>query len=111
MTKSTPTPATTPLTPSDVVVRHDAKSFRYTLIFDNEPVGLADYRVAGQNMHFTHTEVNPTRRNQGLAGILIEQALNDARTRTDLRIVPDCPYVAHWIDQHAEYQDLLTRGR
>lgn len=111
MTKPIPKPVTTPDTPFDAVVRHDADSSQYTLILENETVGLADYWVSGQSMHFSHTEVHPARRNQGLAGILIEQALNDARTRTDLRIVPDCPYVAHWIDQHAPYQDLLTRGR
>ncbi|MFC5929962.1 N-acetyltransferase [Cryobacterium melibiosiphilum] len=111
MTKSTPTPVTTPPTTSGAVVRHDENDSRYILTLTGETVGLADYWVSGQNMHFTHTEVDPSRRNQGLAGILIEQALNDARTRTDLTVVPDCPYVAHWIDQHAEYQDLLTRGR
>jgi hypothetical protein len=111
MTKSIPTPVTTPPTTSGAVVRHDENASRYTLSVGDQTVGLADYRVSGRSMHFTHTEVDPARRGNGLAGILIEQALNDARTRTDLTVVPDCPYVAHWIDQHAEYQDLLTRGR
>ena len=111
MTESTPSPVTTPTTTSGTVVRHDESGSRYLLTLDDQTVGLADYWVSGRSMHFTHTEVDPTRRGQGLAGILIEQALDDARTRTDLTVVPDCPYVAHWIDQHAEYQDLLTRGR
>jgi predicted GNAT family acetyltransferase len=33
------------------------------------------------------------------------------RVRTTLSVVAECPYVAKWIDEHAEYQDLLTRGR
>ncbi|MFO7689856.1 MAG: GNAT family N-acetyltransferase [Cryobacterium sp.] len=94
-----------------VQVRHEPGRDRYTLWLDDETVGLADYRVSGARLHFTHTEVNPAQRNQGLAALLIEQALDDARTRTDLTVVPDCPYVANWIDAHAEYQDLLTRGR
>ena len=98
-------------TEPDVEVRHEPERSRYTLWLDGDTVGLADYRVSGPRLHFTHTEVNPARRNQGLAGILIEQALDDARTRTDLTVIPDCPYVARWIDGHAEYQDLLTRGR
>ena len=110
MTKST-SPGTTPPAAPGAVVRHDEAGSRYTLVLGEQTVGLADYRVSGRSVHFTHTEVDPARRGNGLASILIEQALDDTRTRTTLTVVPDCPYVAHWIDQHAEYQDLLTRGR
>ena len=33
------------------------------------------------------------------------------RERTDLTVVAVYPYVVAWIDKHAEYQDLLTRGQ
>lgn len=92
-------------------MRHEPALARYTLWLDGRNVGLADYSTTGREVRFTHTEVDPTRRRQGLAGILIEQALDDVRTRTNLTVVADCPFVAHWIDGHAEYQDLLTRGR
>lgn len=91
-------------------MRHEPALARYTLWVDGDNVGLADYSVTSRHLHFTHTEVDPTRRLHGLAGILIEQALDDVRTRTSLTVVAECPYVAHWIDEHAEYQDLLTRG-
>jgi predicted GNAT family acetyltransferase len=91
-------------------VVHDADASRYTLWLDGEPAGLADYRVEGDTIRFTHTEVDPAKRDHGLAGILVEQALDDVRTRTDLTVVAECPFVAGWIDQHAEYQDLLSRG-
>ncbi|WP_240632330.1 GNAT family N-acetyltransferase [Cryobacterium sp. LW097] len=91
-------------------IRHEPDLSRYTLWQDGEPVGLADYRLAGQSLTFTHTEVDPAKRAHGLAGFLIEQALDDVRTRTDLTVVAACPFVADWIDQHAEYQDLLIRG-
>lgn len=92
-------------------VQHDAELSRYTLVLDGEPAGLADYRIVGQEIRFTHTEIDPAKREHGLAGILVEEALDDVRTSTDLTVVADCPYVADWIDQHAEYQDLLSRGR
>ncbi|MGO4785312.1 GNAT family N-acetyltransferase [Cryobacterium sp. W22_MBD10_FK3] len=94
-----------------IQVEHEPDLSRYTLRQDGEPVGLADYRLIGQELRFTHTEIDPARRDLGLAGILIERALDDVRIRTDLTVVADCPYVAEWIDQHAEYQDLLSRGR
>jgi predicted GNAT family acetyltransferase len=92
-------------------VRHEPALARYTLWLDGENVGLADYVATGRQMRFTHTEIDPAHRNEGLASILIEHALDDVRTRTDLPVVAECPYVAEWIDEHAEYQDLLTRGR
>jgi predicted GNAT family acetyltransferase len=92
-------------------VVHDADRSRYTLMLDGEPAGLADYSIVGEQIRFTHTEVDPAKREHGLAGILVERALDDVRTRTDLTVVAACPFVAGWIDQHTEYQDLLTRGR
>jgi len=92
-------------------VKHEPDLSRYTLWQDGEPVGLADYRLVGQELKFTHTEIDPAKRTHGLASILIEQALDDVRTRTDLTVVAACPFVADWIDQHAEYQDLLRRGK
>jgi hypothetical protein len=92
-----------------VQVRHDPEQNRYTVLLGGEPVGLADYVTTATAVHFTHTEVNPAQRQHGLASILVKQALDDVRVRTDLAVVPDCSYVARWIDTHADYQDLLTR--
>jgi predicted GNAT family acetyltransferase len=92
-------------------VVHEPDLARYTLWLDGEPAGLADYRIVGEEIRFTHTEVDPAKRDHGLAGILIEQALDDVRVRTDLTVVAACPYVADWVDHHVEYQDLLSRGR
>ena len=94
-----------------LLVRHIPQQSRYTVSLDDEPVGLADYVTTKSAVHFTHTEVNPAQRTHGLASILVEKALDDVRVRTDAAVVADCSYVAHWIDKHAEYQDLLTRGR
>jgi len=92
-------------------VRHDPERNRYTVSLGDEMVGLADYVTTATAVHFTHTEVNPAQREHGLASILVKQALDDVRARTDLAVVPACSYVAHWIETHGDYQDLLTRGR
>lgn len=97
--------------PRSLVFRHEPALARYTLELADTTVGFADYEVSGTEVLFTHVEVDPTHRGEGLAGILVEQALDDVRTRTTLTVVPVCPYVVRWIDLHAEYQDLLTRGR
>ena len=97
--------------PTNVEVRHEPALARYTIWLDGDMVGLLDYVVSGHEIRFTHTEVNPAKRHAGLASILVEQVLDDVRTRTSLPVVAECPYVASWIDKHAEYQDLLVRGR
>ncbi|MBG6212471.1 MAG: N-acetyltransferase [Cryobacterium sp.] len=94
-----------------LMVRREPEQSRYTVWLGGETVGLADYVTTSNAVHFTHTEIDPAQRQLGVASILIEQALDDVRARTDLAVVPACSYVAHWIDTHAEYQDLLTRGR
>jgi uncharacterized protein len=92
-------------------VRHEPALARYTLWLDGEPAGLVDYVATEREIRFTHTEVNPVHRRKGLAGILVEHALGDVRTRTTAPVVAECPFVAGWIDRNAEYQDLLTRNR
>jgi predicted GNAT family acetyltransferase len=93
------------------VVRHEPALARYTLQVDGVMAGIADYEVDGTKVLFTHVEMDPARRGQGLASILVRQAFDDVRVRTDLTVVPVCPYVVSWIAAHAEYQDLLTRGK
>lgn len=96
--------------PIETELRHEPDLSRYTLCQDGRTVGLADYRATPSEVRFIHTEVDPARRREGLAGRLIEFALDDVHARTDLRVVAECSYVEKWIDDHAEYQDLLTRG-
>lgn len=102
----------TPNREADTIeVRHEPALSRYTIWRGGEPVGLTDYQASEHSITFTHTEVNPAYRQEGLASILVEFALDDVRQRTDLRVVAVCPYVRKWIHTHPEYQDLLNRGR
>lgn len=91
-------------------IRNETDRLRYTLWHDGENVGLADYRVSGDAIQITHTEVDPARRGQGLGGSLVRLTLDDIRQNTRLSVVPLCPFVADWIDAHPDYQDLLTRA-
>ena len=111
-TESTTTPAdATTQDSAKPTVRHEPALSRYSLMFGDTTAGFADYEIDGSRVLFTHVEVDPRHRGEGLASILVEQALDDMRERTDLTVVAVCPYVVAWIDKHAEYQDLLTRGQ
>jgi predicted GNAT family acetyltransferase len=82
---------------------------RYELVIDGAVAGLAEYRIDGNEIAFTHTEVDTDQRRRGLGGILVSGALDDVRARTGLRVVAACPFVAHWVGEHPDYQDLLER--
>ncbi|HMM82261.1 MAG TPA: GNAT family N-acetyltransferase [Terrimesophilobacter sp.] len=82
---------------------------RYTLRIDGEMASAVDYRVSGNSISFTHTFTDPKRRGQGLAGEIVEFAVNDVESTTGYRIVPMCWYVGEWFDRHPERAELLSR--
>jgi uncharacterized protein len=82
---------------------------RYELRLNGNLIGLAAYRRRDGRIAFTHTEVDESLEGRGFGSKLVEAALDDAQ-RQDLEVVPLCPFVAHYIEQHPEYQRLLPGG-
>ncbi|WP_313478668.1 GNAT family N-acetyltransferase [Stutzerimonas kunmingensis] len=87
-------------------VRHDAAQQRYELLVDGQSLGAAEYSEQGERMVFTHTEVDPSLSGQGLGSVLAKAALEDARRRGK-RVVPQCEFIASYIERHAQWQDLV----
>jgi uncharacterized protein len=79
---------------------------RFEILVDGKVAGFAEYRLLPTKIIFTHTEVQPAHQGEGLASRLIKHAL-DASADTGLRVVPLCPYVAKYIKDHPEYQELV----
>lgn len=57
---------------------------------------------------FVHTFVPEDRRGQGVGESLAKAGLEYARQQ-HLQVVADCPFVANYLKQHAEYADLLAQ--
>ncbi|MDF1477877.1 GNAT family N-acetyltransferase [Leifsonia sp. H3M29-4] len=93
--------------PTEVV--QDAAMNRFELLVDGTQVGLVDYQLRGDSIVFTHTEIDPARRGEGLGSELARGALNLVRAETDYRLVASCPFIAAWIEKNPSYADLLTR--
>ena len=91
-------------TVSDNPERH-----RFEVQVDGELAGFAVYRLSGSEMTLTHTEVDDAYEGQGLAGQLARAALDAAR-RNGARIVPQCAFIAAYIERHPEYADLVGTG-
>jgi predicted GNAT family acetyltransferase len=67
---------------------------------------FADYRLSPGVITFLHTEVPPQLRQRGIGSQLVQGALQAARAR-GLTVVPRCSFVAHFIDTHPEFHNLL----
>ncbi len=81
---------------------------RYTISVDGEPAGLATFVDHGRQRVFLHTEVDKKFAGQGLAGILVTEALDNVRD-SDKRVVALCPYVSAYLRKHDEYAELVDQ--
>jgi predicted GNAT family acetyltransferase len=88
-------------------VDDNAELSRFEIKDHGRVVGIADYRVEGDRVVLPHTEVDPALRGSGLGAELIRAAL-DAIRDSGRGVVPQCSYVAHFIAEHPDYQDLVA---
>ncbi|HET6511304.1 MAG TPA: GNAT family N-acetyltransferase [Candidatus Kapabacteria bacterium] len=65
------------------------------------------YRINGNEITFTHTEVPESLSGRGIANQLAQTALNFARDNR-MKVVPLCPFIAAYIKRHPEYQALVA---
>lgn len=82
---------------------------RFVLERDGEPIGKALYQRADGVITFTHTEVDPAIQERGLGSLLAKAALDAVAAEEGTRVVAKCPFIAAYIERHAEYQELLER--
>ena len=80
---------------------------RYELRLEGELAAQAQYRIDGDCMSFTHTEVAPRHEGAGLASKLARHALDDLRAR-GLRARAQCSFFASYIERHPQYAQLLA---
>jgi hypothetical protein len=82
---------------------------QYELHIDGKLAALAAYRVEGDAVRFTHTEVKPEHEGQGLGSRIAAYALDDVKSR-GLKALPQCPFIAKYLAKHEkEYGDLIRR--
>jgi predicted GNAT family acetyltransferase len=65
------------------------------------------YELHGEQIVLTHTEVPEALSGRGVGSQLVRGALELIRAG-GLRVVPQCAFVAAYIQRHPEEQDLLT---
>jgi hypothetical protein len=91
----------------EITVADNPDADRYEITVDGERAGFVTYRLSPGVITFLHTETDPPRQRRGLGSRLVRDALDDARGR-GLTVRPLCPFVAWFIETHAEYQALVA---
>lgn len=66
-----------------------------------------DYRIIDGVMHLVHTEVPPALEGRGIAGALVQAALDWAVAQS-LKVRPRCSYVHAYMRRHPETNRLLA---
>lgn len=87
-------------------VRDNAAAHRFEAEVDGK-LATAAYRREGDVIVFTHTEVPPELEGHGLGSQLVHAVLAAAREQ-GLKVVPMCPFVARYMRDHPDTQDLLA---
>jgi uncharacterized protein len=94
---------------SEVVVTDNPGESRYEAHVEGELAGIAEYHLTKSSIVFTHTEVFDGYEGKGVGSTLARHALDDVRAKGGRDVVPVCPFINGWIEDHADYADLVRR--
>lgn len=87
-------------------VANNTQEQRFEVHVDGALAGHTDYKPSGENRAFVHTEISEDYAGQGLAKILIKNALDQTRAE-GLGVLPFCPFVHGFITKNHDYLDLV----
>lgn len=94
-------------TMTDIAVAHQTDQSRFVLTVAGEEAGVCEYVDTADARDFTHTEIYPAYRGQGLSIPLIQAALDECREH-GIAVKTSCSAVAGFIDKHPDYVALLS---
>jgi hypothetical protein len=91
---------------SDAVVVDVPEHARYEMATNAGPAVVA-YDRQGSTLVLTHTGVPPEMEGHGVGSELVAGVLADVR-RQGLKIVPQCRFVAAYLQRHPDQADLVA---
>ncbi|CAM3908430.1 GNAT family N-acetyltransferase [Janibacter anophelis] len=78
---------------------------RFEITSGGEVAGFAQFVDHDGRRVFFHTEIGEEFGGQGLAGIVVDEAIKATREE-GLTVVAVCPYVKKWLTKHPEHADI-----
>jgi len=87
-------------------VNEDENQFE---LHTKDGTAFLEYIREGEKLFLTHTETPEALRGQGIAADLVKQSLQRAKDN-GLTVVPSCTFVAKYVNNHPEWNDILSDG-
>ena len=88
---------------------NNKKQFRFEIELPDGELARLEYRWLKGRMVLMHTLVPASNRLKGVGSILVKYVLDYARAH-NLKVIVYCPFVAKYIKDHPEYNDLVEDG-
>lgn len=94
---------------SGATLRNNSEQHRYELLDNGGVVGIAEYKLDGDVVVFTHTEIGEGHEGKGYGSKLAKLALDDA-VAAGRKIVARCEFIAGYVNRHPEYAASVIAG-
>lgn len=92
--------------PMSIDVRDNPGEGRYEILVDGAVAGFTTYTLHSDRIALIHTEIAEEYGGRGLGARLVAEELDDLRRR-GLQVLPFCPLVRQFIEDHPPYLDLV----
>jgi len=91
-----------------ITIEHQANKNQFIALIDGKEAHLK-YNISAKDvLDYYSTFVPPELRGQHIAQNIVKFALDYAKDN-HFKVIPSCPFVKKYIDQHAEYQALIAK--
>lgn len=92
--------------PENIInIIHDKQAQRFETTIDGH-TGYISYQLQDNALVYDHTIVPKALGGRGVGSVLVKYALDYAQDH-DKKVVPQCSFVASYINKHTEYQNLV----
>lgn len=91
-------------------IKHDEKNQRFFVEIENKESKLKYRKIDENTLDYFSTFVPEELRDKGIAGEITDYALQYAKKK-NYKIIPSCPFVKSYIDDHPEYQELVIENK
>jgi predicted GNAT family acetyltransferase len=93
--------------PPTLDLTDNAEVSRFEAHLDGVLAAIIEYRRRPGVWVLVHTEVLPAAEGHGIGSAIVRFALDTIRSAQE-RLVPQCPFVAEYIERHPEDADLVA---
>ncbi len=97
------------MTKNTILVRHDLQHQMFVVKLNGGAARLKYNRPEKDVWEMKETYVPESFRNNGVAGQIVEHALDHAK-RQNIKVIPTCPFVENYIDKHPRYEGLVLES-